>query len=138
MLLLPCTRSYLKDLWINKFMIYLPVEIYNIIIQYADNYTWGQTQLSSKVLHVCKSEDIEKRKQKQLDKRKRFLPSWNTMASFAAIGAQDRFLMGDTGITFFKIEYRRHTNFALPANKIKNYPKQNKIKIKKKGIKKRY
>jgi hypothetical protein len=33
----------------------------------------------------------------------------------AAVGAQDMFLTKDPQITFFKVVYRRHTNFSIEA-----------------------
>ena len=32
-----------------------------------------------------------------------------------AYGAQDVYLTGDSQITFFKVVYRRHTNFAIES-----------------------
>ena len=34
-----------------------------------------------------------------------------------AYGAQDMYLTGNPQITFFKVVYRRHTNFSMEVNK---------------------
>jgi len=41
--------------------------------------------------------------------------SGGALVSLVANGAQDVYLTGDPSITFFKVIYRRHTNFALEA-----------------------
>jgi hypothetical protein len=41
--------------------------------------------------------------------------SGGALISLVANGAQDVYLTGDPSITFFKVIYRRHTNFALEA-----------------------
>ncbi len=37
------------------------------------------------------------------------------LLQLVAYGAQDVYLTGNPQITFFKVAYRRHTNFALEA-----------------------
>ena len=37
------------------------------------------------------------------------------LMQLVAYGAQDAFLTGNPEITFFKIVYRRHTNFAMES-----------------------
>jgi hypothetical protein len=37
------------------------------------------------------------------------------LMQLVAYGAQDAFISGNPQITFFKVVYRRHTNFALEA-----------------------
>ena len=37
------------------------------------------------------------------------------LMQLVAYGAQDMFLTGNPQITFFKVVYRRHTNFAMEA-----------------------
>ena len=37
------------------------------------------------------------------------------LMQFVAYGAQDIYLTGNPQITFFKVVYRRHTNFAMEA-----------------------
>jgi hypothetical protein len=40
------------------------------------------------------------------------------LLQLVAYGAQDVYLTGNPQITFFKVAYRRHTNFALESNKL--------------------
>ena len=38
------------------------------------------------------------------------------LLQLVAYGAQDVYLTGNPQITFFKVVYRRHTNFSLESN----------------------
>jgi hypothetical protein len=37
------------------------------------------------------------------------------LMQLVAVGAQDAFISGNAEITFFKVVYRRHTNFAIES-----------------------
>src|SRR6056300_888482 len=60
------------------------------------------------------------------------------LLQLVAYGAQDVYLTGNPQITFFKVVYRRHTNFAIESiqqtfNGISNYGSQISVTVSRNG-----
>ena len=51
------------------------------------------------------------------------------LLQLVAYGAQDMYLTGNPQITFFKVVYRRHTNFAIESRKLRFNGTPNRIVI---------